>query len=323
MARPPRNKLSSSEVAALVDGLKGLDSDASDPGAKVRSYKLGHDNQAMLGDYHGLRMVNERFCRVARSVFLPFLRFHPRISGFPPEIKSFARYCDEQDNFTSLTLSRIEELRGVQMIVLSPSFVSLLTDAYFGGSLRSPTLRRQEFTATEARVIELVTEGLNKALAQAWRDLTALSFQIQSHEENLQFATFVDGKDMIVCCSFIMQLPGVDPANIDILYPVQTLKPIAPLLRSRAQSDILEEDLGWRARLERAVLSVPLDVSARLAEPVVALSELQNAQPGQLMTLDLAPDLRLLVEGQPLFEAELGDIAGRSAVSLKRALLTP
>ena len=50
---------------------------------------------------------------------------------------------------------------------------------------------------------------------------------------------------------FVVQLPGVDAANFDILYPLQTLKPIASLLRSRVQSDIIEDDtshgeINWR-----------------------------------------------------------------------------
>ncbi len=323
MAASPRTKLSRSEVAALVDGLKSLDSDPAEGGTKVKAYKFGRDNQAMLGDYHGLRIVNERFCRIARTVFQPFLRFQPRISGFPPEIKTFARYSDEQDNFISLTTSRIEELRGLQMIALEPSFVSLLTDAYFGGDITNSPQRRTEFTATETRVIEILTDGLNSALSQAWRDLMPLSFEVQGREENLQFATFVDAKDMVICCSFIIQLPGTDPANIDVIYPLQSLKAIAPQLRSRTQSDVIAEDKLWRSRLEQAVLAIPLDVTAQLCEPVVPLSMIDTATEGSTLPFTIAPDLRLLVEGQPLFEAELGDVAGRSAVSLGRSLSIP
>ena len=317
MSQPPRRKLSQSEVAALVDGLKELEADA--PQGAYKTYRFGQDNQAMLGDFHGLRMINERFCRIARSVFLPFLRIHPRISGFPPEVKPFARYCDEQDNFTSLTFSRIEELRGTQLIVMNPGFISVMTDAYFGGDIRNPVARRGEFTATETRVIELLTEGLNAALSQAWRDLTPLTFTVQSREENLQFATFVEAKETVVVCAFLVQLPGTEPASIDIIYPLQALKPIAPQLRSRTQSDRVAEDIGWKARLERAMLQVPLQVTARLAEPAVPLAVIDRAAPGDTLPVALDPDLHLLVEDLPLFAAELGDVAGRSALSLTRA----
>ena len=75
----------------------------------------------MLGDYYALRMINERFARKARGVFLPMLRLQPRISSFPPEIKS--HYCSELDLFMSLTLMWMEELRGSMMMVMDPSFI--------------------------------------------------------------------------------------------------------------------------------------------------------------------------------------------------------
>ena len=319
MATAPR-KLSSTQVAALVDGLKDLEDLGSPGSANVRPYKFGTDNRAILGDTYGLRMINERFCRLARAVFLPFLRFHPRISSFPPEVKSFDHYSDGLDNFVSLTISRIEPLRGTQMVVLHPSFVSLLTDAYYGGSIKNIPSRRTEFTATENRVIEHVTHGLNKMLEQAWRDLAPLSFHVQSREENLQFATFVEAGDLVVNCSFLVQLPDADPASIDILYPLQALKPLAAQLRSRMQSDLVEEDFTWRERLERAVMKVPLTVTARLAEPQVPLGRLDGLAPGRIVPVDLTPRPELLVEDRPVFSAEVGEVAGRAAVTLSRKI---
>lgn len=315
------HKLSSTQVAALVDGLRDLEGDAQGLEAtEAKPYKFGSDNRGMLGDYYGLRMINERFCRIARSVFLPFLRIQPRISSFPPEIKTFTQYSDELDNFTSLTISRIEPLRGTSMITLHPDFVSLLTDAYYGGAIRNLPNRRAEFTATETRVIELVTEGLNRALEAAWRDLSPLTFQVASHEENLQFATFVEGKDLVVNCSFIIQLPDTDPANLDILYPLQALKPLAAQLRSRMQSDVVDDDITWRDRLHRAVMAVPLTVTARLAEPNVSLGALDNLTPGRVVPVDLSPAPLLLVEDKPFFSGEIGMQGGHAAMNLTRRL---
>ena len=41
---------------------------------------------------------------------------------------------------------------------------------------------------------------------------------------NPQFTNFVDASDLVIICSFVVQLPGVDAANFDIIYPLQTLK---------------------------------------------------------------------------------------------------
>jgi len=317
MANSP-TKLSAGEVAALVGGLMDMgNEDGGD--LEVRAYKFGENDLSILGDYYALRMINERFCRIARSVFLPMLRIQPRISAFPPEMKTFDDYCDELENFVSLSVGRIEELRGQQLITMPPSFVSILTDSYYGGGVRKagPT-GRNEFTTTELRVIEIVTSGLNRALEQAWRDLTAITITPQSHDENLQFATFVDAEDMVVNCSFMVQLPTQDHANFDILYPLQTLKPLAGQLRSRMQSDLVDDDMSWRDRLERAVLEVPLELTAQLAQPEVALRDLMSAKIGDTMPVKLKPEPMLMIDGQPYYDIEFGTVGSKTALKLVR-----
>ncbi len=315
MATP--HKLSSKEVAALVGGLiHGDDDDTQEEGAEVRSYKFGTNDMSLLGDYYGLRMINERFCRIARSVFLPMLRIQPRISAFPPEIKKFSEYSDELENFVSLTISRIEELRGNHMVVMHPTFVSLLTDSYYGGTITNEPNRRAEFTSTENRVIEIVSRGVLDALELAWRDLSPISFDVVNREENLQFASFCDADDMVVNCSFLVQLPEADPATVDILYPLQTLKPISSQLRSRMQSDVVGNDLSWKQRLVHALLDVPLEVTAHLAEPTVRMGTLTAIQPGNIVPVNIWPHPKLLIEGQLMYEGDLGELAGHAAISI-------
>ena len=315
-------KLTSEEVDALIAGLgddsEALDSVSSSEALEVKSFSFGSDDLSLLGDYYALRMINERFCRFARSVFLPMLRIQPRISSFPPEVKTFDEYSADADSFMSLTTSRLEELRGNSLLVVAPNFISLLTNAYYGGTAVRP-LRRVpgEFTATEQRVIEIISGGLMTAMQNAWKDLTPVSFAIQSHEENMQFASFVDNSETVIVCTFLVQLPGSEPATFDVVYPLQTLKPIASLLRSRVQSEFVKEDLSWRQKLERAILNIPLVVTAELAKPKVSMKNLLNLQDGDTFPMQVNNGIKVLVEGKTLFNAELGQVGPQAALYLR------
>ena len=244
--------------------------------SNIRPFKFGSDDLSLMGDYYALRMINERFARFARSVFLPMLRLQPRISSFPPEVKSFDEYAANIDGFMSMNISRMEELRGNMMMVIDPSFISILTNAYYGGKIEPLKSRRSEFTTTEDRLIELITKGLNKVLQDAWNDLTPTTITYQSREINPQFASFVDGTDFVIICSFVIQLPNTDAASFDIIYPLQILKPIASQLRSRVQSDNLDDDQTWREQMEKAVLDIPLKIKAKLSEPKLSMKTLIN-----------------------------------------------
>jgi flagellar motor switch protein FliM len=315
-------KLTSEEVDALMDGLQGSDyevqADVADS-SEVRSFQFGEDDLSLMGDYYALRLINERFARHARSVFLPMLRLQPRISPFPPEVKSFDEYCEGIENFMNLNISRMEELRGPMLLTLGPKFISTLTASFYGGSIYQPDQKRTEFTSTEERVIELVYEGLSECLSAAWTDLMPVALTYQGREVNPQFASFVDGGELVIICAFLIQLPNGDSVNMDVVYPLQTLKPIASQLRSRMQSDT-SDDVSWRERMEHAILNIPLNVTALLGEPVMSMGQLIRLQSGDVVPIQVNEGIELRVENNPIFLADIGEVSGQAAISLTKRI---
>ena len=315
-------KLTSEEVDALMDGLQGSDyevqADVADS-SEVRSFQFGEDDLSLMGDYYALRLINERFARHARSVFLPMLRLQPRISPFPPEVKTFDEYCEGIENFMNLNISRMEELRGPMLLTLGPKFISTLTASFYGGSIHQPDQKRTEFTSTEERVIELVYEGLSECLSAAWTDLMPVALTYQGREVNPQFASFVDGGELVIICAFLIQLPNGDSVNMDVVYPLQTLKPIASQLRSRMQSDT-SDDVSWRERMEHAILNIPLNATALLGEPVMSMGQLIRLQSGDVVPIQVNEGIELRVENNPIFLADIGEVSGQAAISLTKRI---
>ena len=321
----PSRKLSSEEVNALMEGLKSGDLSASTTikdGKEIeyKTFQFGSDDLSLLGDYYALRLINERFARTVRSVFLPLLRVQPRISSFPPEVKSYEEYSSGLDAFMSMTNSRIDELRGSMLTVLPPNFVNLCTSSRYGGKLEVSETNRTEFTSTEEKIIEVVNEGIAKVLEQSWKDLTPITIKFHSREQNPQFAAFVESSDLIIVCSFVMQLPKVDSMSFDIVYPLQTLKPVSSLLRSRVQSDVVETNLSWRDKLEKAVLEVPLKVQSNLSEPVVSMSKLLRIKEGDTLYINVDDTVDFYVSNQKYFKAEMGEVKGNASVKLTKRL---
>ena len=315
-------KLTSEEVDALMDGLQSSDYEVHADVARssdVRAFQFGEDDLSLMGDYYALRLINERFARHARGVFLPMLRLQPRISPFPPEVKTFDEYCEGIDNFMNLNISRMEELRGPMLLTLGPKFISTLTASFYGGSIYQLDQKRTEFTSTEERVIELVHEGLSECLSTAWTDLMPITLSQQGREVNPQFASFVDGGELVIICAFLIQLPNGDSVNMDVVYPLQTLKPIAAQLRSRMQSDT-NDDVSWRERMENAILNIPLNVTAFLGQPVMSMGQLIRLQTGDVVSIQVNDGIELRVEDNPIFLADIGEVSGQAAVSLTKRI---
>ena len=315
-------KLSNDEVEAL---LSGLDEESKDQTAQqfdpneVREFKFGTEDLSLLGDYYALRMINEKICRFTRSVFLPMLRIMPRISSFPPEVKSFDEYVESCDNFVSVTNNRIEELRGNALLVIEAPFVSHLTNSYYGGSkVQSLFAQQGEFTATEQRIIEIITEGMNASLEAAWKDMLQTKFEVQSREENIQFVCFVDGADTVIVCAFMVQMPNHDPVSFDIVYPLQTLKPISSQLRSRVQNEFAQDDRTWKERLQNAVLSIPLTLTAELGHPKTSIGKLMKSTEGDVFAMATPEHVLVKVAGEKVFFADIGKVGPNAAISMKK-----
>jgi flagellar motor switch protein FliM len=317
-------KLTQVEVDALIRSVDTNATAAADVSSskKIRDFEFGGDDLSLLGDYYALRVINDRFARLARAVFQPMLRFQPRITAMAPEVKTFDEYCENAPSLMSLTTSRIDELRGSKMMVIEPDFIAALTNAYYGGDLGLKHRPRNEFTATESRIVDIITKGLNENLLAAWQDLMPLTFSDEAREENLQFVSFVDGAETVIVCSFSVQLPKTNTARIDILYPLQTLKPIAAQLRSRMQTEVIDDDLTWRERLERAVLDVPLPLNVQICKPRLSLSQLIDMRKGDVYPIKLREGLTVLIKGEKMFLANIGEVAGTSAITITKKLNT-
>jgi flagellar motor switch protein FliM len=139
-----------------------------------------------------------------------------------------------------------------------------------------------------------------------------------SREVNPQFASFVDGNELVIICSFLIQLPNAEAINLEIVYPLQTLKPIASQLRSRVQSDKRDDNVTWREKMERAILNIPLNITALLGEPVMSMGQLIRLKTGDVVSIQINEGIEVRVEDKPIFLAEIGEVSGQVAVSLSR-----
>jgi flagellar motor switch protein FliM len=312
-------KLSNEEVAALLEGLEDGALDVGTgvlPGKEYQPYALGNDDANLLGDLYTLRLINERFGRQFRNILLPMLRFAPRVQTMPPETKRFDEYLSGLESFLSLTTLRVDELKGSILATIPARLISILVNSFFGGRGDSAVTRTSEFTPTEERIIQIVMEGATKTLSEAWKEVYEANFDVMASEMNPAFLSFIEGNEQVVICSFVVQLPFAKPAAIELVYPLQMLKLIAPLLRSKVQRIGENRDENWATRLREAVLQIPLVIAPRVAEPTVNLTQLLRLQPGAVISIEAFNDIPIYIEGHPLFTGRIGEKDGKMAVSI-------
>jgi flagellar motor switch protein FliM len=72
--------------------------------------------------------------------------------------------------------------------------------------------------------------------------------------------------------------------------------------------------------MERAILNVPLNITALLGEPVMSMGQLIRLKPGDIVPVQINNGIEVRVEDNAIFIAEIGEVSGQVAINLSRRI---
>jgi flagellar motor switch protein FliM len=316
--------LSQDEVEALLggvdDGAIDTSSEENLHDGEARPFDFNNQERIVRGRLPTLEMINERFARYFRVSFFNMLRKTPDISLNGIQMIKFSEYVQTLHVPTSLSLIKMEPLRGTGLVMLDHKLVSILVDNFFGGdgSIQAK-IEDREFTSTELRVIEKVVHICFDDLVQAYEPVMDVDFTYLSHEVNPQMANIVSPSEVLVVSNFHIELEG-GGGDIHIIYPYSMIEPIRPILDAGVQSDRGNVDERWAILLKEQLMSAKVDIQAVFAEKELRVADLINFEAGDVIPLNLPDQVTLLSEDMPIIRGEYGEFQGNAAVKVEEVV---
>jgi flagellar motor switch protein FliM len=281
---------------------------------------LGGVNLNPFGDLHTLQHLSARLARSLRGVFEPLLRHELRVWAEPLSVQRFHDYRAERpEALTGWMPLAMSPGTGQTLLVIDGKFSLELLDLFFGGTGAAPNEMPTEFTPAAEAMFQRLGRVIAAPMASAWEPLAKLSFTPGRVEGNASMIAGIDGDDPVVLTRFGIAKGSQKPVFIDIVYPVQSLKPYAPSLTGKVMG--AAPDPAWQNGLAKAMMTVTFPVRSVLAEPVISLAKLMELKEGDVIPITVAADVPVMVARGRLGTGTVGTSNGRAAIRLNHLTL--
>ncbi|KTC89970.1 flagellar motor switch protein FliM [Fluoribacter dumoffii] len=225
-------------------------------------------------------------------------------------------FMESLPNPSLMCIFKFKPLRGKGIILFDSTFVYDLVDYYFGGSSQFFAQKdKTDFTATELRVMDVITKKLIANLTQAWKPIIQLDITKFNDETNPQLVNIAEPQEMLIVTRFSMDF-GKEIGTFYFVLPYSMVEPIKEQLELGASRPDDEIDPNWIKSLKEELMDVELTVSSIMAETKSTLGAVMSWQIGDFIPMEMKEEVTLDIEGTPGFTATQGTANDKRAVKI-------
>ena len=189
------------------------------------------------------------------------------------------------------------------LITQEGSFVYACVGAYFGGSgSETPEDSEREFSGSERRVTNLVSQHILSEFKTAWASVCTLEF---TDPQAINISTPGGDHDdqVLVVTKFKVELePGTGEFHIALPYSLLDL--LRPLLSTSARPS--ESSQQWQYQLQQQAWNISVETYSLFKPVEITVGELMALQPGDFIPIPDQDRVSVMVDELALYEAEPG-----------------
>ncbi len=305
--------LGQDEVDALLRGLSGgeIESEQDIPVDEegIVSFDLANQDRIIRGRMPVLEIVNDRFARLCTNALSNAVRKRVELNPISIDMTKFGEFMRSLPVPTSINIFKMEPLRGNAIIIVDSRLVFALVENVFGGAGSQPKIEGREFTRIEQAVVDKIVKIALDNMEESWRPVHDVKLELVRSEINPQFAAIVPPSDVELDTSL---------GSMIICLPYATIEPIRSKLHASFQTERLEVDHAWVARLKERLLETPVDLKVHFGDTTITGNQLLRMQVGDVLVLDTDVEdlLTATVAGVKKYQGIAGTVKAMKAFQI-------
>jgi len=266
-----------------------------------------------------LEIVNDRFARLCTNALSNTLRKRVELNPMGIDMMKFGDFMRGLPVPTSINIFKMDPLRGNALMVVDARLVFALVENFFGGQGSLPKIEGREFTRIEMAVVDKVIKIALNDMEESWRPVHDVSLELVRSEINPQFAAIVPPSDVVVVITFEVELETAIGA-LTICLPYATIEPIRSKLHASFQTERLEVDNAWVARLKERLFETPVEMKVHFGDTKITANQLLRLKLGDVLLLNTDTEdlLEATIAGVPKFHGTCGQVKGSQAFQILR-----
>nr|WP_321257293.1 flagellar motor switch protein FliM [uncultured Pseudodesulfovibrio sp.] len=310
--------LEQDEVDALLRGLSGGDveteTEIPEDDTGVVAFDLANQDRIIRGRMPVLEIVNDRFARLCTNALANTMRKRVDINPISIDMSKFGDFMRSLPVPTSISIFKMDPLRGNALLVVDSRLVFALVENFFGGAGSQPKVEGRDFTPIEQAIVERVVKIALANMEESWKPVHEVHVEMVRTEVNPQFAAIVPPSDVVIVVTFEVELENAIGSLI-VCLPYATMEPIRSKLHASFQSERLEVDHVWINRFKERLMETPVEMVIRMGRTSISGRQLLYLQEGDIILLDTDEDelLEAEVEGIRKFHGLPGRVKGNKS----------
>jgi flagellar motor switch protein FliM len=266
-----------------------------------------------------LEIVNDRFARLCTNALANTMRKRVDINPISIDMSKFGDFMRSLPVPTSISIFKMEPLRGNALLVVDSRLVFALVENFFGGAGSQPKVEGRDFTPIEQAIVDKVVKVCLSNMEESWKPVHEVHIEVVRSEVNPQFAAIVPPSDVVIVITFEVELENAIGSLICCL-PYATMEPIRSKLHASFQSERLEVDHVWINRFKERLFETPVEFLVRLGNTRITGRQLLNLEIGDIMLLDTDAEdlLEVDIEGVRKFYGVPGRVKGNKSFKIMK-----